>query len=42
MLQKENFKDQKLNPLMDKISNLIDKEITNKIKQNNISHKEYC
>lgn len=41
MLQKENFNDQKLNLLMDKISNLIDKEITNKIKQNNISHKEY-
>lgn len=41
MLRKKDFKDQKLNVLMDKMSSLIDKEINTKIKQNNISHKEY-
>lgn len=35
------FQDQSLNPLMDKISDLINKEISKKINKNNISHQEY-
>lgn len=41
ILKKVNFNDSKLNTLIDKISNLIEKEITNKARQNSISHKEY-
>lgn len=41
MLLKAQFKDQKLYSLIDKISDLINKEIKNKITQNNITHKEY-
>ncbi len=41
MIVNVNFQDQTLNPLMDKISSLINKEISKKITQNNISHQEY-
>ena len=41
ILKKVNFNDSKLNTLIDKISNLIEKEITNKARQNSISHKDY-
>lgn len=41
MLLKTQFKDQKLYSLTDKISDLVNREIKNKITQNNITHKEY-
>lgn len=41
MLVNTKFQDQNLHSLMDKMSDLVNKEIKKKIEKNNISHKEY-